>query len=142
MLELLSVLVIALYLQKSKLMLGSLTDTKWLQKKLKSAKQSIDLIKISVACKPKTYKLKLFGNTKRNLQFFIIYLHNIAMFINKIVKYRKNPNPVFTELPFDGGDNDEGDDGEVDGSNTDAGLDKVNAGDGKNKVDLGDVCNV
>ena len=58
------------------------------------------------------------------------------------MKYRKNPNPVFTELPFDGADNDEGDDGEVDGSNKDVGLDKVNAGDGENKVDLGDVCNV
>ena len=55
-------------------------------KKLKSAKWSKDLIKISVACKPKTYKLRLFGKTKRNLQFFIIYLHNIAMFINKNVK--------------------------------------------------------
>ena len=58
------------------------------------------------------------------------------------MKYRKNPNPVFTELPFYGFDNDEGDDGEVDGSNKDVGLDKVNAGDGENKVDLGDVCNV
>ena len=45
------------------------------------------------------YKLRLFGNAKRNLQFFIIYFHNIEMFKNKNVKYRKNPNAVFTELP-------------------------------------------
>ena len=94
-----------------------------------------------VVCKPKTYKLILFGNTKCNLQFFIIYFDNIEMFINNNVKYRKNQNPVFTELPCDGGDNDEGDDDEVDGSNKDVGLGNVNAGDGKSKVDLGDVYN-
>ena len=62
------------------------------------------------------------------------------MLINKNVKYRKNPNSVFTELPCDGRDNDEGDD-EADGSYTDVGLDNVNAGDGENKVDLGDLYN-
>ena len=63
------------------------------------------------------------------------------MFINKNVKYRKNPNPVLTELPCDGGDNDEGDDDEVGGSIKDVGFDNINAGDGENKVDLGDVYN-
>ena len=63
------------------------------------------------------------------------------MFINKNVRYRKNPIPVFTELLCDGGDNDEGDGVEVDGSNKDVGLDNVNAGDGKNKIDLGDMYN-
>ena len=58
------------------------------------------------------------------------------MFINKNVKYRKNPNPGFTELPCDRGDNDEG---KVDGSIKDVGFDNVNAGDGENRVDLGDV---
>ena len=62
------------------------------------------------------------------------------MFINKNVKSQKNPNPVLTELPCDGGDNGEGDDDEVDGSIKDVGFD-VNAGNGKNKVDLGDVYN-
>ena len=87
------------------------------------------------------YKLGLLGNTERNLQFFSIYFHNIEMFTNKIVKYWKNPVPVFTELPCDVGDNDEGEGVEVDGSNKDVGLDNVNAGDGENKVDLGDVYN-
>ena len=63
------------------------------------------------------------------------------MFINKNVRYWKNPIPVFTELPCDGGDNNEGDGVEVDGSNKDVGLDNVNAGDGKNKVDFGDIYN-
>ena len=87
MLELLSMLVIALYLQKFKLILGLPINTKWLHKKLKKAKQSINLIKIFVACKPKMYKLKLFGNKKRNLQFLIIYFHNIEMFKKKNAKY-------------------------------------------------------
>ena len=63
------------------------------------------------------------------------------MFINKNVKCRKNPNSVFTELLCDGGDNDEGDDDEGDGNNKNVGLDNVNTGDGKNKVDFGDVNN-
>ena len=141
MLELLSVLVIALYLRKFKLILGLLTITKWLRKKLISTKQSIDLIKISVAHKPKIYKLRLLGNTESNLQFFSKYFYNTEMFINKNAKYWKNPIPVFTELPCDGGDNDEGEGDEVDGNNKDAGLDNVNAGDGENKVDLGNVYN-
>ena len=87
------------------------------------------------------YKLRLFGNTKRNLQFFIIYFHHIEMFKNKNVKYQKNPNSVFTKLLCDGGDNDEGDDDEVDSSNKNVGLDNVNAGHGENKVDLVDVYN-
>ena len=87
------------------------------------------------------YKLGLFGNTGRNLQYFSIYFHNIEMFINKNVRYWKNSVPVFTECPCDGGDNDEGEVVEVDGSNKDLGLDDVNAGDGKNKVDLGEVYN-
>ena len=87
------------------------------------------------------YKLRLLGNTKRNLQFFSIYYHNIEMFINKNVKYWKNPIPISTELPCDGGDNDESEGVEVDGSNKDVGFDNVNAGDGENKVDLGDVYN-
>ena len=62
------------------------------------------------------------------------------MFINKKVKYQKNANPVLTELPCDGGDNDEGDDDEVDVNIKNFGFHNVNAGDGKNKVDLGDVC--
>ena len=61
------------------------------------------------------------------------------MFISKNVKCWKNPNLVYTELPSHGGDNDEGDDDEVDGGNKDVGLDNVNAVDGENKVDLGDV---
>ena len=56
-------------------------------------------------------------------------------------KILKKPSPVFTELPCDGGDNDDGEGVEVDGSNKDVGLDNVNGGDGKNKVDLGDVYN-
>ena len=87
------------------------------------------------------YKLGLLGNTERNLQFFSIYFHNIEMFTNKNVKYWKNPVPVFTELPCDVGDNDEGEGVEVDGSNKDVGLDNVNAGDGENKVDFDDVYN-
>ena len=63
------------------------------------------------------------------------------MFININVKYQKNLNPLFIELPCDGGDNDEGDDDEVGGSNKDVGLDNVNDGVGENKVDLGDVYN-
>ena len=63
------------------------------------------------------------------------------MFININVKYQKNPNPLFIELPCDGGDNDEGDDDEVGSSNKDVGLDNVNDGVGENKVDLGDVYN-
>ena len=46
--------------------------TKWFHKKLKSAKQSTDLIKIFVASKPKMHELRLLGNIKRNLQFFNI----------------------------------------------------------------------
>ena len=61
------------------------------------------------------------------------------MFVNKNVIYKKTPNPVFTEFPCDGGDND-GDD-EVDGSNEDVCLDNVNAGDGERKVDLADLYN-
>ena len=87
------------------------------------------------------YKLRLLENIKRNLQFFSIYFVNIEMFINKNVKYWKNPNPVFTEFPCDGGDNDAGEDDEVDGSNKDVDLDNVNAGDDENKVDLGGVYN-
>ena len=87
------------------------------------------------------YKLGLFGNTGRNLQYFSIYFHNIEMFINKNVRYWKNSVPVFTERPCDGGDNNEGEVVEVDGSNKDVGLDDINAGDGKNKVDLGEVYN-
>ena len=63
------------------------------------------------------------------------------MFIDKNVKYQKNPKPVLTELPCDRGDNDEGNDDEVDGSIKDVGSDNVNAGDGENKVDLGDLYN-
>ena len=87
------------------------------------------------------YKLRLIENTEHNLQFFSIYFHNIEMFVNKNVKYWKNPIPVFTKLPCDGDDNDEGEGVEVDGSNKDVGLDNVNAGDGKNKIDLGDMYN-
>ena len=110
-------------------------------KKLKRTNQSPDLIKTSVAGKPKMYKLRILGNIERNLQFFGIYFHNIEMFINKNVKYRKKPIPVFTEFPSDGGDNDEGEHVEVDGSNKGVGLENVNADDGENKVDLGDVYN-
>ena len=46
--------------------------TKWFHKKLKSAKQSTDLIKIFVASKPKMHELRLLGNIKRNLLFFNI----------------------------------------------------------------------
>ena len=141
MLKLLSIRVITLYLQKFKLILGLLTITKWLHKKLKNSKYGIDLTKIFVACKPKMYKLRLLRNRKRNLQFFSIYFHKIEMFINKNVKYWKNPIPVSTELPCDGGDNDESEGVEVDGSNKDVGFDNVNAGDGENKVDRGDVDN-
>ena len=63
------------------------------------------------------------------------------MFINKNVKYCKKPVPVFTELPCDRGDNDEGEGVEVDRSNKNVRLDNVNAGGGENKVDLGDVYN-
>ena len=87
------------------------------------------------------YKLRLIGNTEHNLQFFGIYFGNIEMFVNKNVKYWKNPIPAFTKLPCDGDDNDEGEGVEVDGSNKDVGLDNVNAGDGENKVDLGDMYN-
>ena len=76
------------------------------------------------------YRLRLLGNAKRNLQFFSIYFHNIEVFINKTVKYRKKTIPVFTELPWDRGDNDEGGGDEVDGSNKDVGFNNVNAGDG------------
>ena len=141
MLELLPILVIVLYLWKFKLILSSLTITKWLHKKLKSTKQNIDLTKISVARKPKMYKLRLIGNTEHNLQFFSIYFHNIEMLVNKNVKYWTNPIPVFAKLPCDGDDNDEGEGVEVDGSNKDVVLDNVNAGDGENKVDLGDMYN-
>ena len=60
----------------------------------------------------------------------------MEMFINKNVKYWKNLVPVFTELPCDGGNDNESDSVEVDGSNRDVGLDDANAGDGENKVDL------
>ena len=52
------------------------------------------------------------------------------------MKYWKNPNLVLTELPCDGSDYDE-----VDGSIKNAGFNNVNAGDGENKVYLGDVYN-
>ena len=68
MLELLSILVIVLCLWKFKLTLGLLTVKKCLHKKLRSAKQSIYLINISVASKPAVYKLGLLGNTERNLR--------------------------------------------------------------------------
>ena len=68
MLELLSILVIVLYLWKINLILALLTVTKCLHKKLRSTKQSIHLINISVASKPKMYKLGLLGNTECNLQ--------------------------------------------------------------------------
>ena len=87
------------------------------------------------------YKLRLLGNTERKLQFYSIYFRNIEMFINKNVKYRKNSIPAFTELPCDVGDHDEGESVEVDASKKDVGLDNVNAGDGENKVDIGNVCN-
>ena len=61
------------------------------------------------------------------------------MFKNKNVRYRKNPNSILTKLLCDGGDNDEGDDDEVDGSNKNLGLDNVNVVDDENKVDLADV---
>ena len=63
------------------------------------------------------------------------------MFLNKNVKYWKKPILVFTVLPCDGGDNEEGEVVEVDGSNKDSCLDNVNAGDGENKADFGDVYN-
>ena len=50
-----------------------------LHRKLKSAKQSIDLSTTFVARKPKMYKLRLLGNKKR---IFIIYFYNIEMFKN------------------------------------------------------------
>ena len=87
------------------------------------------------------FKLRLLGNTKRNLRFFSIYFQNIKMVINKNVKHWKNPIPVFTELPCDGSDNYEVEGGEVVGINKDVGLDNVNTGDSENKVDLGDVYN-
>ena len=87
------------------------------------------------------HKLRLLENTKRNLQFFNIYFHNIEMFINENVKYWKNSIPVFTECSCDGGGNDWGEGGEMDGSNKDVDLDDVNAGDGEKKVDFADVYN-
>ena len=42
------------------------------------------------------------------------------------MRYWKNPIPVFSELPCDGGDNDEGEGVEVDGDNKDVGLEYVN----------------
>ena len=87
------------------------------------------------------YKMRLLRNTKRNLQFFSIYFHSIEMFINKNVKYWKNTIPVFTELPCDGGDSDEGQGDEMDCRNKDVGIDNINAGYGENKVDLGDMYN-
>ena len=63
------------------------------------------------------------------------------MFANKNVKYWKNTNPVLTELPCEGGDNDEGDDDKVNGSIKDVRFNNVYASDGENKVDLGGVYN-
>ena len=63
------------------------------------------------------------------------------MFINKDVKYWKSPILVFTEFTGVGGDNSESEGDYVDGSNNDVCLDNVNAGDGENKVDLGDSNN-
>ena len=41
--------------------------------------EHIDLINIFVALKPKIYNLRVLGNTKHNLQFFILYFHNIEI---------------------------------------------------------------
>ena len=69
--------------------------TKWFHKKLKSAKQSTDLIKIFVASKPKMHELRLLGNIKLTYSFSI-YSSRILKCLKRKARNIENTQKLFS----------------------------------------------